>query len=503
MDNSENSYEILICRLCLNIASGKYAFVDDITLDKLENISLEMTKTVPCGSILCDKCDQLLLKNVFLKAQIYKTEQTFMNDIEETEHHLDYKQVLSYMDDTSANVRNVAYKEWNCKICSKVNEDTFEDDLVKEAIKKLSYNLGFRIARNSKICKCCTELIYDLISFKNICMNTQEIINNYCTDFGVNDSSVVDLCHVKFHQIYSNRSFDNLGSSVESVSYTPVYEDHESTAVTDYLSKFDVSEVELEDYRNSPVLDNGSNKENHEVLTYELVEVKENPMYHNGFCTYRCPKCNELVENVEDHSIRHKNISTVIKYGCIKCEYTNESKENLETHFSTHSQVSISKKVFYSCNQCPFKSSDRGNFKTHMLVHANPEEIKMFKCSKCKFQARQKGNLKTHLLVHEKPDEITMFKCSKCKFQARQKGNLKTHLLVHEKPEEITMFKCNECKFQARQKGNLQTHKFKKHGKVKENRRGSSLFIKCEFCPYTSKGEACTKRHFKSHKTSL
>ncbi|KAG5893207.1 hypothetical protein JTB14_025611 [Gonioctena quinquepunctata] len=463
----ENSCEV--CRLCLNTINDRYVPVDEIIIGKLQNVSLELAENIPNGSVICKSCEENLEKYCFLKYQLIKTEELqATNDITKTEPSLDFREVGMWKDYTPTEIEYEApYLPETCEICGKhINNDTFESINFTETMEELL--LGFSIAPNSKTCKCCMEILEELTSFKNICLNTQEVITNYCEKFRVKNSTNINLHHVRFRQRYSasNCSSPMTSSKKTTYTYTPVYEVYElACAKSDKkLNLDDVSKVD-EKKQSSFVSDSESN---YKVIIYETIETEVKPLIRNGVRMYMCPKCNELVANMEQHIEQHQNIMANVKFRCIKCDYTHESKSELKSHMKTH-KVLHKTTEFYSCDQCSFKSKQKGNLQTHSHIHENPEDIKMFKCPLCKFQARQKGNLKTHLLTHKRPEDTVMFKCNMCSFQSRQKGNLQTHMVkTHCKIKDKVIdsalsFKCHLCSYKSKQKNYLKKHLLRSH----------------------------------------
>uniref|UniRef100_A0A1B0CR93 Putative c2h2-type zn-finger protein n=1 Tax=Lutzomyia longipalpis TaxID=7200 RepID=A0A1B0CR93_LUTLO len=118
---------------------------------------------------------------------------------------------------------------------------------------------------------------------------------------------------------------------------------------------------------------------------------------------FLCPICGKIVQQLPSFRNHMETHNEDNPYECDVCKKCFKVKTNLRLHMAIHA----TEKPF-SCNQCPLRFTRRDKLKRHTLTHTGE---KPYPCKFCDKQFNRSHILKTHLYQHtgEKP-----YKCTIC-----------------------------------------------------------------------------------------
>lgn len=136
------------------------------------------------------------------------------------------------------------------------------------------------------------------------------------------------------------------------------------------------------------------------------------------------------------------NAAEILLFVCEICEEEFPSKEDLDSHSSTHKQKK------YSCTYCLKAFNRKDCFASHVRTHTGERP---FKCDVCNKTFTQRNALTTHMTLHTGKT----VKCTMCDKTFSRPSFLKVHYREHtnERP-----YACDMCPKRYKQMIHLRTH---------------------------------------------
>ena len=191
--------------------------------------------------------------------------------------------------------------------------------------------------------------------------------------------------------------------------------------------------------------------------------------------TQSCPDCGKAFYSKAEVTAHHKKAHTDYPrhLSCDKCDYTTNSKYNLNLHNETHSDI------MYPCDVCKIELNTQQSLRHHMRWNHGEKSTEVYNCPQCNREFKgmhAKIILEGHLKIHDANIEKN-YKCTHCEYKTWRAGEFKKHSRIHEKNKEDKYF-CDKCPFKTWNNKSLYKHQ-RSHGQP----------VKCKTCgeDYSSK----------------
>merc|ERR1712126_100238 len=176
-----------------------------------------------------------------------------------------------------------------------------------------------------------------------------------------------------------------------------------------------------------------------------------------GMVLDECEKLDDLVNKVYEELYGNPLESTsILCNSCVFCEYSPDTKQNLETHL-------IDEHKKYLCLKCGKLFSKKAQLTLHQTrMHDSMFPKKNIKCSRCDKLYSNKHAMQRHFRFEHEGNK-DRFDCQFCEYQATASNALQIHIKsIHERVK----YSCKQCDYQGTQMSNLRTHIKVKHEDV-------------------------------------
>ena len=199
--------------------------------------------------------------------------------------------------------------------------------------------------------------------------------------------------------------------------------------------------------------------------------------FHSEIKEYKCKICAKKFKSVvhlEYHFYAHPHHP----YQCITCDYTNERKGNVRSHYIDQHLPKYHKKR-YACKRCSYTTHNHQLMQAHVQrVHG--EGAAKFECEQCGALLTGKSSLLGHIKLKHKKER---FPCSKCPYRASSKSFLKIH---EEGIHDGVLRECTQCEYKSKTPFGLKKH-------IDVNHRG--IRYNCNQCPKVFRNKFQLKKH--------
>lgn len=96
------------------------------------------------------------------------------------------------------------------------------------------------------------------------------------------------------------------------------------------------------------------------MFMVETVETEIKTLKRNGVNLYKCPKCEKLVLDINNHLEEHKDLLSSVLYGCETCNFRSKSLNNMKTHLCNIGKRNTTVEELFRCKICSFSSKQKG-----------------------------------------------------------------------------------------------------------------------------------------------
>lgn len=122
----------------------------------------------------------------------------------------------------------------------------------------------------------------------------------------------------------------------------------------------------------------------------------EHKLNHKKPNPFKCKECSSAyTRKTSLNRHMHTAHSDVRNFACTKCKYKGKTKDDVTTHFKTHTKA-------YKCDVCSRRFSRVSIFNEHRVIHDNPDA---YQCKICLSSFSEKKSLKNHIKNKHDSDE--------------------------------------------------------------------------------------------------
>ncbi|XP_057665521.1 zinc finger protein 558-like isoform X2 [Diorhabda carinulata] len=433
-----------------------------------------------------------------------------------------YQKLVKY---TSINMSEI------CLICLKTTSELFKvgngecdnkDILQKlmECVPELDWNCTFQV------CSYCCQRLYDVHSFKSLCINSYNWYWSLKT-IGVKEEAVVKNENTDCKELIQETLIEEESLENNILSDNDGRNDSDSNSDTDFkellvekTKKKEKKEKKSESTR-VPCHICGKQYASKYVLKKHIIICEMKHDSNDKEEQKTAPSCLECGITFKNKYMQKRHFDNVhnIKDRKFICEICNRSfatKVYLEAHKRYHSgdrphvcsfcgkgyitasdlyhhEKIHANKRNYRCEICPKAFNTSSDLYKHkMCVHMDPSQWK-YTCEVCEKKFPLKINLDSHTKTHTGERN---FPCNFCDRKCINMSVLKRHIITHSR---INPFRCEICDQGYKFQKSLDIHKSKAHGIGDVKIKPVVKKFQCPLCVKAYTANNKLQKHLRAH----